>query len=269
MSAAVPLRAVTAHPGAKSPPITLADAIGLRVPLCFVVEPDALWADVAVTALLEEYASGREADDAGRDAAVARWTRARGWTSYRAAWGFGLGGGDTPAAEVDVLDELLRLADHLASARRGEGPMDGALFSVRGLQSELERPLAADFLLECVRQLLACQATLLVELDADPGAFAPAPVASLGPVLRLPHSPRLRYDTAIGEIRAAARALGGEEPDPAAVVEALKGLTRLQADLAARVTRAESELAGDGADLLALLAASRARVCEVLPGARE
>jgi hypothetical protein len=269
MSAAAPLRAVSTRPCVESPPFALADAIGLRVPLCFVTEPDALWADVAITALLEEYASGHESDDGSPDAAVARWTRPRGWTSYRAAYGFGLGGGDTPAAEVDVLEELLRLADHLASARRGGGPLDGALFSVRGLQTELERPLAAEVLLEAVRQLLACQATLLVELDADPGAFAPPSVTSLGPVLRLPHSPRLRYDSALGEIRAAARALGVQEPDVQRVVEGLKGLTRLQAEVAARITRAEGELAGGGADLLELLAAARDRVTAVLPGVRE
>jgi hypothetical protein len=269
MSPSAPLRALPPRPRAESAPFTLADAIGLRVPLCFVVEPDALWADRAITVLLEEYASGGEPDDQAPGATVARWTRSGGWTSHRAAYGFGLAGAETAAGAADVLDELLRLADHLASARRGDGPMEGALFAMRGLQTELERPLAADAMLALVQQLLACQATLLVELDADPQALAPAAVTSLGPVFRLPHTPRLRYDTAFGELRAAARALGVADPDPHGVLEALKGLTRLQAEVAARMTRAESELAGGGADLLALLRASCGRVTAVFPGAGE
>ncbi|HEU4451537.1 MAG TPA: hypothetical protein VFR81_00715 [Longimicrobium sp.] len=271
MSAAAPLWAVPAHVRAESPPFTLADAIGLRVPLCFVVEPDPLWADRAVEALLEAYAAGREAEEGAPEVTVARWTRTRRWTSYRATYGFGLTGSDEPPARVDVLEEVLRLGEHLASARRGDGPhpLEGALFSVRGLQTELQRPFAAEVLLDVVRQLLACQGTLLVELDADPKGSAPASVTSLGPVFRLPQTPRLRYESAIAEVRAAARALGAAEPDAQAVAEALKGLTRLQAEVAARMTRAESELARGGADVLELLEASRGRVAAVLAGAGE
>lgn len=265
MSATAPLRA-----RGESPPFTLADAIGLRVPLCYVVEPDALWAGCAVEALLEEYAANREADDGSPEVTVARWTRTRRWTSYRATYGFGLAGSEEPPAQVDVLVEVLRLADHLASARRGDGPhpLEGALFSVRGLQAELQRPLAAEVLLDVLRQLLACQGTLLVELDADPTGCLPAVVASLGPVFRLPRSPRLRYESAIAEVRAAARVLGAEEPDPQVVADALKGLSRLQAEVAGRMTRAESELV-PGADVMELLEAARGRVVAVLAGAGE
>lgn len=260
-----------AHVRAGSPPFTLADAIGLRVPLCFVVEPDPLWAHRAIEALLEEYGAGREAEDRAVEVSVARWTRTRRWTSFRATYGFGLTGSEEPPAGVDVLEEVLRLADYLASARRGDGPhpLDGALFSVRGLQAELQRPFAADVLLDLVQQLLVCQGTLLVELDTDPRASAPGPVMSLGPVFRLPHTPRLRYGTAIAEVRAAARALGAAEPDVQVVAEALKGLTRMQAELAARMTRVESELAGSGVDVLELLDASRGRVAAVLAGVGE
>lgn len=270
MSAAAPLRAVPAHVRADSAPFTLADAIGLRVPLCFVVEPDALWADCAVDALLEEHAAAREGEEGSPEVTVARWTRTRRWTSYRATYGFGLAGSEDSPEPVDVLVEVLRLADHLASARRGDGPhpLEGALFSVRGLQSELQRPLAAEVLLDVLRQLLACQGTLLVELDRDPKGCMPAAVASLGPVFRLPQSPRLRYENAIAEIRGAARARGAQEPDPQVVADALKGLSRLQAELAARMTRADSELV-PGADLLELLVAARGRVVAVLAGAGE
>ena len=272
MSAATPLRAVPAHVPAESAPFTLADAIGLRVPLVFVVEPDLLWADCAVAALLEEYGAGREAAGGAPEVTVARWTRTRRWTSYAATHGFGLAGSEAPLETVDVLEEVLRLADHLASARRGDGPhpLEGALFSVRGMQSELARPAAPEVLLDVLRQLQACQGTLLVELDAEPTACASPAVASLGPVFRLPRSPRLRYDSAVAELRAAARALGTPEPDLQAVLDALKGLSRLQAEVAARMARAESELAaGGGADLLELLEASRGRVTAVLAGAAE
>jgi hypothetical protein len=271
MSAAATLRAVPAHVPAESPPFTLADAIDLRVPLVFVVEPDLLWADCAVAALLDEYAAGREAGGGASEVTVARWTRTRRWTSYRATYGFGLAGSEEPLEKVDVLDELLRLADHLGSAKRGDGPhpLEGALFSVRGMQPDLARPAAAEVLLDVLRQLQACQGTLLVELDAEPAACAPA-VASLGPVFRLPRTPRLRYDGAIAELREAARALGVAEPDPQAVVDVLLGLSRLQAEVAARLARTEGELLPRGvADLVELLDASRARVTAVLAGAGE
>lgn len=269
MSAATPLRVVPAHVPADSPPFTLADAIGLRVPLCFVVEPDLLWADCAIITLLEEYAAGRDAGEA-TEATVARWTRTRRWTSYRTTYGFGLAGSEEPLEKVDVLEEVLRLAEHLGSAKRGEGPhpLEGALFSVRGLQAELRRPSAAEVLLDVLRQLQACQGTLLVELDAAPRDCASPAVASLGPVFRLPQSPRLRYESAILELRAA-RALGAAEPDLQRIVEALKGLSRLQAEVAARMARAEGELVPGGADLIELLAAARARVTAVLAGAGE
>ncbi len=270
MSAAMPLRVLPPQIRAESPPFTLADAIGLRVPLCFVVEPDLLWADCAIHALLEEYAAGREAEG-GPEAAVARWTRTRRWTSYRATYGFALAGSEEPLEKVDVLEEVLRLAEHLASARRAEGPhpLEGALFSVRGLQAELSRPSAPEVLLDVLRQLQACQGTLLVELDAAPQTCASAAVASLGPVFRLPQTPRLRYASAIAELQAAARVLGAAEPDVQRIVEALKGLTRLQAEVAARMARAEGELVPGGSDLMELLAASRGRVTAVLGGAGE
>lgn len=264
MSPPEPLRAVAAG----SPPFTLDEAIGLRVPLCFVVEPDPLWADRAFPALLEDYAAGREAE--GRpEVTAARWTRTRGWISFRATYGFGLTGSEEPPARVDPLDEVLRLADHLASARRGDGPhpLERALFAVRGLQAELHRPFAADVLLDIAGRLLACEATLLVELEADPRSSVPPSVTSLGPVTRLPGPARLRYAGAITEIQAAARALGSAEPDARTVADALAGLTCLQAGIAARMTRAESELARGAADVLELLAASRGRVTAALAGA--
>lgn len=267
MSAAASL---PAHGRAERTPFTLADAIRLRVPLCFVVEPDALWAGCALDALLEEYAARRDVDDGSPEATVARWTRTRRWTSYRAAYGFGLEGSEEPPGQVDALVEVLRLAEHLGSARRGGGrhPLEGALFAVRGLEAELQRPLAVEVLLDVLRQLLACQGTLLVELDLDPKTRLPASILSLGPVFRLPRIPRLRYESAIAEVRAAARARCVEEPDPQRVADALDGLSRLQAEIVARVTRAASELFPE-ADVLELLETARGSVGEVLAGAGE
>lgn len=268
MSGALPLRAVPRSADAEVAAITLADAIGLRVPLCFVVEPDGLWGECAIEALLEEYAAAGDSGDVA-GAPVARWTRTRRWTSFGGGFGFGLAGSDGADDRVDVLDEIARLADHLASAKPGAGshPFSGALFSVRGVQPELERPFASEVLLDVVRQLLACKGTLLIELSADPPR-APE-VATLGPVFRLPRSPRRRYDGAVATVRAAARSAGAAEPDVQAVADALAGTTRLQAEIAARVVEAECGLRGAEVDVLQLLASARRRVDGVLAGVPE
>ena len=268
MSGAIPPRAVPRADDAEVPPITLGDAIGLGVPLCFVVEPDGLWAECAIEALLEEYA---ESGDSGQGAGVpvARWTRTRRWRSFGAGFGFGLAGSDAGTDRVDVLEEIVRLSEHLASAKPSDGthPFCGALFSIRGMEPELERPVAAEVLLDVVRQLLACRGTLLVELSSDP-AEGPA-VATLGPVFRLPRSPRRRYEAAISAVRSAARSAGAPEPDVQAVADALSGSTRLQAEIAARIVEAESELRGPGVDVLQVLASARRRVGAVLGGVPE
>ena len=273
MSAAPHLRALPSEARAETRPFTLADAIGLRVPLCFVVEPDALWADCAMEALLEEYAREREAADCLVEITVARWTRTRRWTSYAATFGFGLAGGEEPLAQVDVLEELVRLSEHLGSGPRaasGTHALDGALLAVRGVEADLGRPAAAEVLLDLGRQLAARQGTLLVELRSHPRSQpAWAAAARLGPVFPLPPAPRLRYARAIAEVVEAARAVGTPEPEPHRIAETLTGLTRLQAELAARLARAECELAGRGAEVMALLQASRGRVCAVLAGVEE
>ncbi|HWK89219.1 MAG TPA: hypothetical protein VNP72_04465 [Longimicrobium sp.] len=253
-------------------PFTLADAIGLRVPLCFVVEPDALWAECAMEALLEEYAREREVADGGAEITVARWTRTRRWTSYAATYGFGLAGGQEPLAQVDVLEELVRLAEHLDSGPRAAGgrALDSALFAVRGVEADLGRPAAAEVLLDLSRQLTARQGTMLIELRSHPRTRPEwAAAVRLGPVFPLPPAPRPRYARAIADVVEAARALGAAEPEPHRVAEMLMGLTRLQAELAARLARAEGQMTGRGAEMLALLQASRARVCAVLAGVEE
>jgi hypothetical protein len=272
MSAAAPLRVARAPLPAAGAPFTIADAIRAAVPLVFLVEPDLLWADCAVRALLEEHAAGREADGGTGEVTAARWTRTRRWTSYGATYGFGLSGSEEPLERVDVLEEMLRLADHLASAKRGDEPhpLEGALFSVRGMQPDLARPAAAEVLLEVLLQLQGCRGTLLLEIDREPATFASPAVVSLAPVLRLPRDPRLRYDGAIAEFRQATSTSGLPEGDPDEVLGALEGLSRLQAELVARITRDESErITGAAVDLLELIATARERVTAVLAGAAE
>jgi hypothetical protein len=265
MTAAVPLRALPRDADAEVPPITLADAIELWVPLCFVVEPDRLWAECAIEALLEEYATAAEAHG-GRPVTVARWTRTRRWVSYGASFGFALAGTETSAGQIDVLEEIVRLTEHLASARPSDGThaFQGALFAIRCAGADLGPPLASEALLDLMHPLMGCDATLLIELPAEPN-FDEG-VESLGPVFRLPRSPRLRYAPVIERIRSAARAAGAPEPDVQELADALSGLTRMQAEIAARVVQAEWELRGSGVDVHRLLSAARERVSSVLRG---
>lgn len=265
MTPAVPLRALPRDADAEVPPITLADAIELRVPLCFVVESDRLWAECAIEALLEEYATAAEAHG-GKPVMVARWTRTRRWVSYGASFGFALAGAETAAGQIDVLEEIVRLTEHLASSRPSDGShaFQGALFAIRCASPDLEPPLASEALLDLVRPLMGCGATLLIELPVQPN-FDEG-VESLGPVFRLPRSPRLRYEPVIERIRAAARGTGAPEPDVQELADALSGLTRMQAEIAARVVQAEWALRGSGADVHRLLSAARERVTSVLRG---
>lgn len=265
MSGAVPLRALPRDADADVPPITLADAIELRVPLCFVVEPDRVWAECAVEAVLEEYAASADARG-GAAVIVARWTRTRRWVSFGASYGFALAASDATAAEVDVLAEIVRLTEHLASARPGDGAhaFHGALFTVRCAPADMERSLASEVLLDAARQLMNLDASLLIELPVEPGAAQG--VDTLGPVFRLPRTPRLRYETVIERVRSAARAAGAAEPEGQEVADALAGLSRMQAELAVRVLQAECRIRGDGVDVLRLLSAARERAASVLRG---
>lgn len=264
MSGVTPLRAASSRVPAQPPELTASEAVALAVPLCFVVDPDPLWADHAVDFLLSEYAAQPNAPR-DREQTVARWTRTRRWSSYTPN-AFGLGGGETPPGDADVLEEVVRLSEHLGSARRGEGvhPFQGALFSIRGLQPDLARPHAPDVLLDVVRQLSGCGATLLVELDS-----APAPhslVMRLGPVVALPADPGLRYEHALAEL---ARLLpsGAEHlRDGRALAGALEGLSRLQAELVARLVCAAAGATGRGGDFLHLISNARARVEAAMPG---
>lgn len=268
MSGALPLRALPRDADAEVPAITLADAIELRVPICFLVEPDRVWAEGAVTALLEEFAASADAHGGG-GATVARWTRTRRWVSFGASYGFALAGSDAAAGEVDVLDEIVRLTEHLASARPGDGAhaLQGALFSVRCAPADMERPLATEVLVDAALQLMNLGASLLIELPVEPGAAQG--VDALGPLFGLPRSPRLRYEAMIDRVRSAARAAGAAEPAAQDVADAFAGLSRMQADLVSRVVQAECQIRGDGADVLRLLAAAKERAVSVLRGGAE
>lgn len=251
-------------------PFSLEEAVGLAVPLVFVVEPDALWAIRAIDALLEATADSAVSGSAG-ERVVARWTRAARWTAYGSSFGLGLPGPESAEAGVDVLDELIRLGEQLGGGRRAAAdrhPLDGALFSVRGLASELERPGAAEILLGLVVQLAVRGATLLVELDVDPrGRPAWGGVAGLGPVVGVPDTPALRYENAIRDLRAAADAGGGREPwDADRVCGAFRGMTRLQAEVAARAVLARVGTPCD-MGLFAALAEARSRVEAAIAGA--
>jgi hypothetical protein len=250
------------------PPLSLDEVVALRLPLCFVVEPDVMWAEQAIEALLDRrtgVGSGQ-----GGEAVVARWTRGRGWVCL-GGFGFALSGAEAPTGTVG--DELVRLAGVLASGtRRGHGghPLDGAVFSIRGLQPELQHLLTAEILVDLVRQLSERGATLLVELHAVPepcGAWRAA--ARLGPVLALDPAPMERFAAAIGTVREAAAAMHAAEPDPGDVVAVLAGLTQLQATAAARVTRSACEAPRLGTAVLDILAASCERVRSVLEGIAE
>ncbi|MBB4636009.1 hypothetical protein [Longimicrobium terrae] len=251
-------------------PLTLEEAVGLAVPLVFVVEPDALWAVRAIEALLDASADLAMSGSAA-ERVVARWTRTARWTAYGYSFGLGLPGPESAEAGVDVLDELIRLGEQLGGGRRAAAdrhPLDGALFSVRGLASELERPAAAEILLGLVVQLGVRGATLLVELDLDPRSRpAWGGVAALGPAVGVPDTPALRYENAIRHLRAAADAGGGREPlDADRVYGAFRGMTRLQAEVAARAVRARVGTACD-TDVFAALAEARSRVGAAIAGA--
>lgn len=250
-------------------PLTLEEAVGLAVPLVLVVEPDGLWAVRAIEALLEASADLAMSGPAG-ERVVARWTRTARWTAYGSSFGLGLPGPESAEAGVDVLDELIRLGEQLGGGRRAAGrhPLEGALFSVRGLASELERPGVAEILLGLVVQFGVRGATLLVELGVDPrGRPSWGGVAALGPVVGVPDTPALRYENAIRDLRAAAGAGGGREPlDADRVCGALRGMTRLQAEVAARAVRARVGTACD-MDVFAALAEARSRVEAAIAGA--
>jgi hypothetical protein len=259
------LRALPSGVSPSAPTITLQEAITLAVPLCFVVERDPLWADRAVDRVLELNADAGSGDLAGHRT-VARWTRSRRWYSYT-PYAFALGAADGPASQADALEEVARLSDHLGSARRGTGrhPLEGALFSMRGLQADLARPHAADVLLDAVRQLAECRGTLIVELEAAPAQDCPA--RGLGALVHLPGTPLVRYEAAVSEVLSAAERAGHPAPAPAAIADVLEGLSSLHALVAARMATAERADTRAGSDFLVVLSAARERVAAAMGAA--
>lgn len=260
-----PLRAVPVWTGAEPASLTVPEAIALAVPLCFLVEPDPLWGDRAVDALLEQHAADAPPQARLRERMVARWTRTRRWFSYT-PYVFGLGT-EGPLSGGDVLEEVVRLSDHLGSARRGDGPhpFQAALFSMRGLQADLSRSHASDVLLDVVRQLTECRATLLVELDSTPAPESP--ITRLGPVVRLSADSALRYEHAVAELAGLLPPASDESQRNREIEGALNGLSRLQAEIVARMVSAAAGPSGRAGNLLQLLAAARARVEAAMPGA--
>jgi hypothetical protein len=246
------------------PPLSIATVVGLQLPLCYVVEPDVMWAEQAIEALLEERVGAGAVASEG--AVVARWTRGRGWVCA-SGFGFGLSGAESSSGSVG--DELVRLAAVLATGVRGGGshPLDGSLFSVRGMQPEIEDLASAEILLDLVRQLAERSATLLIELHAVP---EPCPgwnaAARLGPVLPLEIAPHRRYASALLAVREAAAAMNLPEPDHGDVLALLLGLTQLQAVAAARLTRSVCVPPHDGLQVLDVLAACCDRVKSVMEG---
>jgi hypothetical protein len=255
MSAAPPSRESVAEPD-EVLPITLLDGIRLRVPLGYVVEPDRLCGELAMEALMESYAAEVETE-VGVLSMVARWTRSRGWVSFGSGFDFALVGADPSAGQPDLLDEIVRLSEHLSTARLNNGahPFQRALFAVRASLADLQRSLAGEVLLDAVRQLMSCNATLLVELDGPPGSE----LERLGQVFRSPGGAG-RFVGPVAAIGSAARAAGVVEPDHRALNNALSGLSLLQGELVARLVEAECRVRGTSTNVLHLIAAARQRI---------
>jgi len=264
MSVTLPLRMLSAEPG-DDRPITLHDGIRLRVPLGYVVEPDRLWGELAMEALLDEYAAAAEAE-LGAPAIVARWTRPRRWVSFGAGFGFALVGPDAAAGQVDLLEEIVRLSEHISTARPSNGPhpFHRALLTLRATLADLERPLAGEVLLDAVRRLMSCGGTLLVELDGPPGRG----MERLGPVFCLPEGSG-RFTNSIATMRAAARAAGAVEPESRAIEDALAGLSVLQAEIVARLVEVGCCAGGRTPKLLDLVSTARRLVGAAVAGGDE
>lgn len=231
--------------------VSLADAVALRVPLCYVVETDPLWADAALTALLEEVSLEHSRDDSvllGGGPVVARWSRTRGWRMIGNPFAqFALVQAVEPeeVGRRDVLEDLLGLSAHLRSLRDAASneshPYNGSVLWMRGLAPELDRPVVVEALFDLVVLLREREASLLLEVEADLEPRMRA--ARLGPSVSIPDNASIRYQDAVTEVVAGAIAAGAAQPDRADVLELFSGLSQMQADLVARIVRAEISIA--------------------------
>lgn len=171
-----------------------------------------------------------------------------------------------------VRDQVARLAACLVNGShpgRGPHPLDASTFSLRGLQPEIGDPAAAEILADAAHRLAERGATLLIELDSRP-ATAPAwtAAAALGPVVRVPDEPLLRYAEPARTVLEAAGATCDPESELPEITAALAGLTLIQANAVARLVSRTLATSRSPGPVLALVAACRERVRVSFAGER-